>query len=355
MRRRDAGEPAPSPLQVDVAANRIVVDFAAARRGRNAARPGTREAGRPTPRKPADNADGTAPATMGEQASGPVPDHLPDRSVPVGSPLVSGTAQIAADSAASGEATEKPHTREDNATWQTPPEAALSDIPVIPLEPDPQEFGRDLDAEVYIPAEHGDRKRKARRGRGTKPRSFVNPFGMIERRERPKGHAPVPKWQKVLMTVCGIAIAVILVILTMSGWITLPGLHQGVLVRTSIVYLGNVITLPYEPQTVTWQVLTDEDQTGFGATRERLIAVIQFTPEQAAELVARATPMEQPEGSQAIEDERWFPDDIDDLTDEIDSDMTVYDASVFTTNYFKRGIMAPLGESGYMVVKLFNY
>jgi len=232
-----------------------------------------------------------------------------------------------------------------------------TDIPVIPLEPEPEEYGKDLDKDVYVAAEHGERK--ASRGRGGGRRrgrpSIRNPFGVIEKGERPQGHAPVPKWQKMLMIVCGIAILTLGYVALASGWIQLPGLHQGVLVRTNIEYLDRVIRLPFAPQEVTWQVLTDQDQATYGATKERLIAVMRFSPEQAAELIAQSTPMQQLPGHQQITSERWFPDEVDDLMDDVDEDTIVYDATTFVTGYFKRGVMVRLGDSGYIVAKLFNY
>jgi hypothetical protein len=301
MRARPPGDGAVSPLQVDAEANRIVVDFAAARRAnRQQAGTGRRTRGR-------SDRSGAKPAA----SPAPVEDNFGG---------------------------------DDD------------DIPVIPLEPNADEYGRDLDRDVYVAAEHGERRSGRKRGGRQRPkRTISNPFGRIEKADRPKGHAPVPAWQKVLMTVCGIAITVIGFIALASGWIQLPGLHHGVLVRTSVEYLESVVRLPHPPQSVVWQVLTDEDQNSYGATKERLIAVLEFTPEQAAALIAGAAPMQQLPDHQEITSERWFPDNIDDLMDDIDRDTTVYDAAAFTTGYFKRGVMVRLDDTGYIVAKLFNY
>ena len=327
--RPGGSERAASWLQVDEKANRIVIDVAAARRGGRredgANRPTPETAGRERPNRGGANARRRRPAQPTPQADTIEPVIV---EAPITAPY----------------AIERPLE-----TGQS-----ISDIPTLPLEPEPQEFGRDLDAEVYIPTEEGGRKRKRSQRRKAKP-AVANPFGLIEKGERPKGRASSPKWQKILMAVCGAAILTILYIVIASGLIELPGLHRGVQVRNSIVYLSQVITLPYAPKSATWQVLTDEEQDTFGATKERLIAVMEFTPEQAAALMANAVPMPQPGDHQAIENELWFPEPADDLMDDVDAGTLVYDASALTTSYFKRGIMLRLGDSGYVIAKMFNY
>jgi hypothetical protein len=302
-------------MQVDEDGNRVVIDFAAARRGRSG------------PRAGGSDAPGEAGGT---EAAAP---------------------EIAR--AVDAATTPNPYARE---TIAGASESSIGDIPVIPLEPGPQEFGRDLDAEVYIPAEHDDRRRKKRRPERSRPkRTVTNPFGRIEKGEGPKGRAPIPKWHKVMMAVCSVAILAIGYWVFGTGSTKLPGWDQGVLVRTQVEFLDQILRLPYTPRTVTWQVLTDEEQTGYGGTRNRLIAVMEFTPEQAAELIAQAVPLAQPEGHQAIGTERWFPGTIDRLMSDIDSETTVYDASAFYDGVFQRGIMVRLGETGFIVAKLFDY
>ena len=331
-RRRGADparERANSWLQVDEEANRIVIDVAAARRGRRddgAARPAETMARGPQARP-------VANAGRRRQAS-------PMAASPPDSPEASATEARRRDPFA----IERPLATDN----------VYASIPTIPLEPEPQEFGRDLDADVHIPAEEGGRRRKRQKTRKSKP-AAGNPFGRIDAGEKPKGRARAPTWQRILMGVCGTAIAAILFIVLASGWIELPGLHKGVQIRTSIVYLSQVITLPYQPRSATWQVLTDDDQGTFGATRERLIAVMEYSPEQAAEIMAGAIPMPQTGDHQAIENEVWFPDDVDDLMDDVDDGTLIYDASVFATSYFKRGIMLRLGDSGYIITKMYNY
>jgi hypothetical protein len=334
-RRRGAAparERANSWLQVDEEANRIVIDVAAARRG------GRRNDGTT---RPAD-----APA-RGPQ-SRPDANAGRRRQAPPAATELSETDSLEASST-------EPR-RQDSFAIERPlaTDNVYASIPTIPLEAEPQEFGRDLDADVHIPAEQGGRKRRRRQGRKAKP-AAGNPFGRIDAGEKPKGRARAPTWQRILMGVCGTAIAAILFIVLASGWIELPGLHKGVQIRNSIAYLSQVITLPHAPKAATWQVLTDDDQGTFGATRERLIAVMEFTPEQAAEIMTGAIPMPQTGDHQAIESEVWFPDAADDLMDDVDDGTLIYDASVFTTSYFKRGIMLRLGDSGYIVTKMYNY
>ena len=340
-RRRGAGPARERPgswLQVDEEANRIVIDVAAARRG------GRRDEGTGQPSAAASPARGPRnrpDANAGRRRSAP-----PTRPMETPAPDSFEPTEIE---------TRKPDPYAIERPLQT--DDVYAAIPTLPLEPEPQEFGRDLDADVHIPAEdtgRGRKRRRPQRGRG-KPKPVMNPFGLIDKSEKPKGSARSPLWQKILMGVCGTAIAVILFIVLASGWIELPGLHKGVQIRNSIVYLSQVITLPYAPTSATWQVLTDDDQGTFGATRERLIAVMEFTPEQAAEIMTGAIPLPQTGDHQAIESEVWFPDEADDLMDDVDEGTLIYDASVFTTSYFKRGIMLRLGDSGYIITKMYNY
>ena len=334
-RRRGADparERASSWLQVDEEANRIVIDVAAARRGR-------RDEGALRPAE--------APA-RGPQARPDAKAGRRRQAQPMAVPQTDSVESSATEAR-----------RPDSFAIERPlaTDNVYASIPTLPLEPEPQEFGRDLDGDVRIPAEEGNRKRKRQRPqreRG-KRKPVANPFGLIEKGEKPKGRARSPTWQRILMGVCGTAIAAILFIVLASGWIELPGLHKGVQIRNSIVYLSQVITLPYQPRSATWQVLTDDNQGTFGATRERLIAVMEFSPEQAAEIMAGAIPMPQTGDHQAIENEVWFPDDVDDLMDDVDDGTLIYDASVFTTSYFKRGIMLRLGDSGYIITKMYNY
>ena len=334
-RRRGADparERASSWLQVDEEANRIVIDVAAARRGR-------RDEGALRPAE--------APA-RGPQARPDAKAGRRRQAQPMAVPQTDSVESSATEAR-----------RPDSFAIERPlaTDNVYASIPTLPLEPEPQEFGRDLDADVRIPAEEGNRKRKRQRPqreRG-KRKPVANPFGLIEKGEKPKGRARSPTWQRILMGVCGTAIAAILFIVLASGWIELPGLHKGVQIRNSSVYLSQVITLPYQPRSATWQVLTDDNQGTFGATRERLIAVMEFSPEQAAEIMAGAIPMPQTGDHQAIENEVWFPDDVDDLMDDVDDGTLIYDASVFTTSYFKRGIMLRLGDSGYIITKMYNY
>ncbi len=340
-RRRRTGEARParaerpaSWMQVDAEANRIVIDVAAARRG------GRREDG-------ADRAAAASPARgrrRNLQAANAERRRISPTPAPAPEPAAAADAPVASETPA-----------RDPYAFERPLETGSADaaIPTIPLEPEPQEFGRDLDSDVYIPAEEGVRRRRQRQ-RGTR-KPVTNPFGRIEKGGKPKGRASAPKWQKILMAVCGVAILGIGYIVIASGWVELPGLHRGVQIRTSVVYLSQVITLPYAPKNATWQVLTDVNQGTFGATKERLIAVMEFTPEQAAAIVADAIPMPQISDHQAIESELWFPDAAHDLIDDVDDGTPIYDASVFTTSYFKRGIMLRLGDSGFVIAKMYNY
>jgi len=336
-RRRGAGsarERAGSWMVVDEQANRIVIDVAAARRGGRRDESATRPA-----EAPARGPRHRPTANAGRRNS------VPQVPAATSEPRIDAFESTADETPVTNAfAIERP-LQTDN---------VYAAIPTLPLEPEPQEFGRDLDADVHIPAEEGDRKRKRGQSRKAKP-AATNPFGRIDAGEKPKGRARAPTWQRILMGVCGTAIAGILFIVLASGWIELPGLHKGVQIRNSVVYLSQVITLPYAPKSATWQVLTDDNQGTFGATRERLIAVMEFTPEEAAALMANAIPLPQTGDHQAIENEVWFPDPADDLMDDVDKSTLVYDATALTTSYFKRGIMLRLGDSGFVVAKLYNY
>ncbi|MEX2201113.1 MAG: hypothetical protein WD711_06940 [Dongiaceae bacterium] len=254
--------------------------------------------------------------------------------------------------------------RTESADTTEIPEIELDgDIEPIPIEPfivDPGEPPTDIEANVYVAAEHGERRGSGKKQGGKQrrqSRSVKNPFGMIDKAPRPQGHARIPTWQKILMGLCGVAVLAISYVVFGTGSTKLPGWDQGVLVRTQIEFLDQQIELPYVPQGVTWQILTQEEQERYGATKLRLIAVIEFMPEQAAELIARSTPMPQLEGAEAIESHRWFPDEARDLMSDldIDGDATVYGADVFFDGVFQRGTMVRLGDTGYIVTKLFDY
>jgi hypothetical protein len=340
-RRRGAGaarERANSWLQVDEEANRIVIDVAAARRGGRRDDGANRPAGAPArgpQARPAANVGGRRQAPPKATSQAPAETDQPR--------LESFEPTADEPQVTNAFAVERP-LQTDN---------VYAGIPTLPLEPAPQEFGRDLDADVHIPAEQGSPRRRRKQGRKAKP--VANPFGRIDAGEKPKGRARVPTWQKILMGVCGLAIAGILFVVLGTGTTKLPGYDQGVLVRNEISFLDQNLNLRYAPQSVTWQLLTDEKQLTYGPARNRLIAVMLFTPEQAADLMTGALPMPQPDDHQAIETERWFPEDALDLMDDVDSDTIIYDASVFYDGVFQRGYMIRLGDSGYIVLKLFDY
>jgi len=67
--------------------------------------------------------------------------------------------------------------------------------------------------------------------------------------------------------------------------------------------------------------------------------------------------MPQLPGAEEIESHRWFPDEARELMSDldVDSDTTVYGADVFYDGVFRRGTMLRLGDSGYIVTKLFDY
>jgi hypothetical protein len=233
----------------------------------------------------------------------------------------------------------------------------LSTETIEPFVVDPAEPAMDLDANVYIAAEHGEQRRSGARKQQRQRRTVTNPFGRIETVSGPRPRFGIPNWQKYLMGICAVAVLCIAYVVFGTGSTKLPGWDQGVLVRTQIEFLEQQIHLPYMPQSVTWQVLTQEEQERYGATKLRLIAVMKFTPEQAAELVARSTAMPQLDGAEAIESHRWFPDEARELMSDldIDSDSSVYSADVFFDGVFQRGTMVRLGDSGYIVAKLFDY
>jgi hypothetical protein len=330
------------PLQVDAAGNRITAVFPGSPGRRpdesGAVEPGARPTQRPGSfkRKP--------PRPAGSRRPGSLPLDADTRSSPQ-----SFQGNGATQRTQSPDATEIPEIELD------------SDIEPVPIEPfivDPSEPPTDIEANVYIAVEHGERRsRRGKKNQRGKRRAVSNPFGMIDKAARPKGHARIPSWQKVLMVLCGFAVLGIAYVVFGTGSTKLPGWDQGVLVRTQIEFLDQQIELPYAPQAVTWQILTQEEQERYGATKLRLIAVIEFTPEQAAELIARSTPMPQLQGAEAIESHRWFPDEARDLMSDldIDRDSTVYSADVFFDGVFQRGTMVRLGDTGYIVTKLFDY
>ena len=331
------------PLQVDAATNRITAVFPGPPSHRPERSDAVAQGAPPTPRPGAFKRKLPRP-------SGSRPPSSTDgdtRSVPSSFPRTAGSGSAGQPTASSG-AAEIPEIELDG------------DIEPVPIEPfivDPAEPPTDIEANVYIAAEHGERRSRRGGKQRRKSRAVRNPFGMIEKGNAPRMRARIPTWQKILMGLCGVAVLVIAYVVFGTGSTKLPGWDQGVLVRTQIEFLDQQIELPYAPQAVTWQILTQEEQERYGATKLRLIAVIEFMPEQAAELIARSTPMPQLEGAEAIESHRWFPDEARELMSDldIDSDATVYGADVFFDGVFQRGTMVRLGDSGYIVTKLFDY
>jgi hypothetical protein len=332
------------PLQIDAAANRITAVFPGPPSHRPEGNDSATQSPQPTQRPGAFKRKPPRPSGFLRQAT------ATDRGNPSAAPSFPQSAHSrgAARPTASSGATDIPELELDG---------NIEPVPIEPFIVDPAEPPTDIAANVYIAAEQGDRRTRRGGKQRRKSRTVRNPFGMIEKGTGPKFRARIPTWQKILMGVCGVAVLAIAYVVFGTGSTKLPGWDQGVLVRTQIEFLDQQIELPYVPQTVTWQILTQEEQERYGATKLRVIAVIEFMPEQAAELIARSTPMPQLEGAEAIESHRWFPDEARDLMSDldIDRDSTVYSADVFFDGVFQRGTMVRLGDTGYIVTKLFDY
>jgi hypothetical protein len=139
------------------------------------------------------------------------------------------------------------------------------------------------------------------------PSGFQDPFAPIAR--KPK-FGQLARHQKIIVAICITAVAVIAAILFGTDWVRIPGRDLGAMIRHNTDFLGESITLPRKPIATTWQMVQhDEAGTAEDATQWRIIAVMQFSYEDMAALVAEAK--DKPPGpGNKIEAEHWFPDDV---------------------------------------------
>jgi hypothetical protein len=140
------------------------------------------------------------------------------------------------------------------------------------------------------------------------PNGFQDPFAPISR--MPK-FGQLARHQKIIVAVCVTAVLTIAAILFGTDWVHLPGRDLGAIIRHNTDFLGESITLPRKPIATTWQLMQHDDSstTIRDATQWRITAVMQFSYEDMAALVAAAKD-QTPDPKDAIEAEHWFPPDV---------------------------------------------
>jgi hypothetical protein len=111
--------------------------------------------------------------------------------------------------------------------------------------------------------------------------------------------------------------------------------------------LAEVIKLPLLPEDVTWQQF--EVQGG-----KKVIAVIRFTPEDTAAVLAQSQAGEKAE----LAAERWFPQELTAQSD-VSGDQvlhgTIYATNAFYKDAFNKGRIIKLDGSDYFIVELTTF
>jgi hypothetical protein len=140
------------------------------------------------------------------------------------------------------------------------------------------------------------------------PSGFQDPFAPIT--HKPK-FGQLARHQKIIVAICVTAVITIAAILFGTDWVHIPGRDLGAVIRHNTDFLGESITLPRKPIATTWQMIQRDDAstTVRDATQWRITAVMEFSYEDMAALVAEAKDKPPPAGDE-IEAEHWFPDDV---------------------------------------------
>lgn len=185
-----------------------------------------------------------------------------------------------------------------------------------------------------------------RRPRQAVSPALGDPFG-------PAGPKPqfgkLQRWQLVLLGCCGAMIAALLFLVFFTNLIRLPGIDEGVLIRHNVDFLAETITLPKRPVSAIWQMLphdVDASSAG-GGTAWRITAVLEFTPDDTAAILAtaRATP-----DVPAIGALRWFPEPVREALAKTPA--TLYDAEPFFSSLYRRGALAHIEGTNYFLLQL---
>lgn len=193
-----------------------------------------------------------------------------------------------------------------------------------------------------------------RQGAGKPPRpalpgSMQDPFAPIDR--MPK-FGQLARHQKIVIAVCLTIIASIAAVVLGTRWVQIPGRDLGVLVRHDVDFLGQNITLPRRPIAVSWQMLPHDDASTSdiaSATHWRLTAIMEFSPDDAAALLAGMQD-KQPAPGEEIAPENWFPAAV--ATAMTDKPMRYIDPTPFFGGLYRRGAAAHIEGTDYFLVRL---
>lgn len=136
---------------------------------------------------------------------------------------------------------------------------------------------------------------------------------------------------------------------------------QANLVKDDIGELGKIINLPFEPLEVVWQE-SSLNNAGAGnrvsaPNEKRLIAVLQFTPEEANRLIAQAEKYAQANPS-VIDAESWFPVELI-AQSQLSGDETLkgnsYAADDFFMESLNKGKLTHITDTNYFVLELTSF
>lgn len=160
-------------------------------------------------------------------------------------------------------------------------------------------------------------------------------------------------WQKIVLGLCGAAIAAILVIVFATDLIRVPGIEAGVLIRHNAEFLGQTITLPRKPVSATWQMLPyDNDRdSGGGGTSWRIRAVLEFAPADTEALLSSARSRPRPEG-EAPESAGWYPEPVQEAMETAATELL--DAGDFYSSLYRFGLLAHVGGTNYFLLDLYT-
>ena len=130
--------------------------------------------------------------------------------------------------------------------------------------------------------------------------------------------------------------------------------------RDDVEEFEMVVKLPFHPEEVTWREEKMGKQIGDerppGPTDRKLTAVIQFTKDEANQIVAQAEKVK-PAAPASMNAETWFPAELKAMT-EISGDQTLKGSSYAANDFFQppylEGKLTRVENSNYFVLELFT-
>jgi hypothetical protein len=115
--------------------------------------------------------------------------------------------------------------------------------------------------------------------------------------------------------------------------------------KDNVEELGMLVRLPFEPEEVAWQEMAEQ---------KKLIAVIRFTPENAAKMSAEVSKNDQ--GSpETVSVEDWFPNELKaqgELTGESVVKGQSYPAGPFLNPPYTKGKITRIENTDYFILQI---